>query len=67
MFSLLKPVKSRVLGTEYEDWYVQYSEPIGLRYWCPGGVKAFFGVDIPIGEQIRVWISGGILNKETNE
>lgn len=34
MLTKLKPIKCRVYGTEHEDVYVQYGEPIGLRHLC---------------------------------
>ena len=61
MFSFLRPKLHKVRGSDYVDFYLQPGEPIGLRYWCPGGVRVFFGVDIPVLTQIRVWVYGGAL------
>ncbi len=61
LFSLMKPTLYMVRGTDYKDFYIVPGEPIGVRHWCPGGVKAFFGVDIPVGTQVRVWVMGGVV------
>lgn len=59
MFTYLKPELHKIFGSRESDFYVPAGEPIGLRYWCPAGVKAFFGVELPIGGQVQVWVSGG--------
>lgn len=64
MFTLFRPEKFKIIGTDFEDFYIRPGEPIGVRHWCPGGVKAFFGVEIPVGDQIKVWVSGGIVEGE---
>ena len=63
MLTRLQPVRVKILGTEFYDFYLQHGEPIGVRHLCPGGIKSIFGIDIPIGEQIEVWIEGGELKK----
>lgn len=64
MFTFLKPVLHNILGTNVSDFYIQPGEPIGVRHWCPGGVKTFFGVELQIGEQVRVWATAGIVGEK---
>lgn len=61
MFTFLKPNLHTILGTNERDFYIQLGEPLGVRHWCPAGVKMFFGIDILIGEQVRVWAEGGVV------
>lgn len=61
MFSYLQPTYDRILGTRDDfDFYLTPGEPIGLRHWCANGVKAFFGVELAVGESIRVWVTAGV-------
>lgn len=54
MLTAYKPIKCRVGMTDKKDFYPIPGEPLGARHWCADGVKLFFNVDIPIGDQVEV-------------
>jgi hypothetical protein len=58
MLTGTRPKKHAVRGAGVTDFYVPYGDPIGLENCCPGGVKAICGVEMEIGEQCRIEISG---------
>lgn len=67
IFSIFPAKLVKVFGSDFFDFYIQEGEPIGLRYWCPMGVKAFFGVELEIGQQCRVWVLGGKVQDYKND
>jgi len=54
MMTYLKPDKHRVMGTDTKNFYVPYGDPLGVRHLCQPGIKAQFGIEIEVGEQIQV-------------
>lgn len=54
MMTRLKPVKAEVGKSGVSDFYIVAGEPIGMRHLCPSGTKYFFGLELEIGEQVRL-------------
>lgn len=57
MVTYQKPEKHQIGTSGRHEFYVPLGDPIGVRHWCPTGVKMFFDIDIPLGEQICIEVS----------
>jgi hypothetical protein len=64
MLTSLKPTSAPVGKSDEYDWYVRPGDPIGYRSMCPGAVKLIWGVELAVGESVRVWSDGGLLVEE---
>lgn len=49
-----RPDMYKIGNTDKFEYYINPGDPIGIRHWCSEGIKAFFDIDIPIGEQIQI-------------
>jgi len=49
----LKPITSRILGTDDDDIYLNPGEPVGIDM-CPAGVHAEIGRELKLFESARV-------------
>lgn len=61
MLTSMKPVKARVEGRDFEDFYIIPGEPVGMRNFCDLILKLVH-LDKPLrrGESIEIELDGRV-------
>ncbi len=68
MLTKLKPVKSKIMGTDKEDLYIQPTEPVGVRNLCAVMLKVV-GIEneLELLESVKIELSGKEITQPPNQ
>ena len=61
MLTLHHPFKCQVHGSNHEDFYVTYRDPIGVRHLCEAGTDSVLGIELRPLESVKIKLSAEIV------